>query len=167
MNGRKWIEKKRKLVFVILIMLAVAIICCVMLIFFKNQKSVTLLEWDFMSDYENIELTVKDSQFSQKESYIEMEWQNGTDKKVYYGDEFSLYLEENGKWKECPIFEEYYIWNDLLYFIGAGTKVNVKYPLGQFGVLKEGNYRIEREYWFEEDSANKYSVEIYFCLGKE
>ena len=48
--------------------------------------------------------------------------------------------------------------------VNQNSKEMLDYYLTQFDILNEGKYKIEQEYYFNNDTTNKYNFEIFFSL---
>jgi len=94
--------------------------------------------------------------------YIEVQWINKTDKKICFGQEYMLY--KNGT--KCNLSGGYG-WDALLNVVNPGGGKYEMYFLDYYGKLKEGKYRIEKEFWFQEDENTKYKAFINFTIGTQ
>ena len=85
-----------------------------------------------LTNNENIEVEVVGYAFNWNEAYITFNWRNHTDMDIYYGSEFQLYAERDGKWGSCPVVDENMGWNSELYMLKSGAKTDRKLYLSGF-----------------------------------
>lgn len=149
--------KKVGVIVVILVAFVIVVICCIVV---ENRNKLILSNYECDGGYSNVSSQYLDSAISKNFSYLLIEWSNNTEETIIYGEDFHLYKEVEGKWKECPYVND---WLSIGYEIKPGVKVTRKFPLNIFGVLDEGNYRIKQEYEFAE-SDERFCLEVYFQL---
>lgn len=92
--------------------------------------------------------------------YISVKWTNNTDKELRYGPEFILY--KDGKVYEP---EEVMAWNTILYALKSGKSDGENYDLSLYNLV-DGNYTLEKSFYFGDDVSKKYRAFVNFSISR-
>lgn len=114
------------------------------------------------TDCTEVELTVTEAVINDKTAYITIKLQNNSKDTLCYGEEIRL-MHDTG---ECKLKEKY-VWDSLLYLLKPGYSRTVTCSLDAFDLSKDGNYRMEKEFYFKSESDLVYTASVGFKLGKQ
>ena len=108
---------------------------------------------------DNVEFKFVKGSASKWEPFIEVEWVNKTDEALCFGEEFKLFYED----EEIPLAEGYG-WTLPLYIVNSGGKSSQICSLKGFDISKNGSYRLEKEFFFDNDKDKKYIAYVDFTI---
>jgi hypothetical protein len=95
-------------------------------------------------DYTEVNFRIRTSNITTETSRLDFEINNRSETDYIYGEEFALYKDINGSWNYIDIMFGAG-WNDGGLLLPAGSVNNGSIDIGYFfGVLDEGNYRVEK-----------------------
>ena len=117
------------------------------------------------SDLNGVSLEIVDADLSAPDPYIIIEWENDTDIKLSFGEQFAIYYNQDGTWENCSI-EEDPVWNLPAYMFGANSTVKHTYKLNGQIMTRSGKYRFEAPFTIDGKNDTKYSAWIEFELNE-
>lgn len=82
--------------------------------------------------------------------YIEIEWNNQTDKLISFGEECHIFKKVGSKWVECEIAENF-AWNMLAYSLNDHSTRTHQYGHYSHEEFTSGEYRFETEFSIESE----------------
>ena len=115
------------------------------------------------SEYEGVSINFETASFSGESRYIELLWENKTDKQVFFGEPCYIYKKHGNEWVECKLPENY-AWTMIAYLLNADSTTTHKYGLYGYEDFTAGKYRFETYFSFEENRQENYKVWIDFEL---
>lgn len=101
-------------------------------------------------DYSTISMIIKSKTLSSKGATFILK--NYTDEEYCYGPEYTIEINENGKWKEIDTLTgKPLVWNSIAYTIKPGEEkeININWSY-DYGELKNGEYRLVKKTFKEE-----------------
>ena len=158
----------------VIVILSVVISIVIGAAFLTNPKSKTeddvasqIQNQSFFSDYEGISAIIISADLSAPAPYIEVKYDNSTEKELIYGEMFHIKKFENEAWKDTRKNKEY-IWHTIGYYIrpyGVSTK---KYYLRDLDMDEAGHYRFETTFGIVGGKAEEnYIIQIAFDLKEK
>lgn len=115
------------------------------------------------SEYDGVSINFETASFSGESRYIELLWENQTDKPVSFGEPCYIYKKVGSEWIECELPENY-AWNLLAYLLNADSTTTHEYGLYGYEEFTTGEYHFETYFSFEENHQKNYKVWIEFEL---
>lgn len=115
------------------------------------------------SEYEGVSIEPITISMSGDARYIELLWENQTDKSAMFGEPSFIYRKEGNKWIEYKL-PEGYVWNSLGYMLNSQDTTTHKYSYNGYEEFKTGEYRFETDFSFDENPRENYKVWIEFEL---
>jgi len=107
------------------------------------------------------QLTLTEINTTDENPYIKAEFKNNYDDILCYGEEICLFRDEKELEKS-----EGYGWDTILNTIPPQGNGKITCYLSGFDISKPGNYRMEKEFYFEKTPDEKHRVYISFIVGK-
>ncbi len=137
----------------------VAVITClaVALSFLTNPKTDKVDTTKSGSELDGLSVEV----VSLNTTYIGIKWINNTENNIIFGEEFYIYKQKNGKWKDCRQSKEY-AWNAIAYSVDSSKETVHEYNLAEISVMEDGKYRFESNCFIDGNADSKYKVWVQF-----
>ncbi len=113
------------------------------------------------SDLEGVSLRITSFNHGSADSFMDIEWINGTSEQLSFGEQFAVYYNENGKWVNCSIIEDP-VWHLIGYVLYPESTVNKTYNLSGQQMNRNGKYRFEANFSIDGQPKTKYKVWVEF-----
>lgn len=157
--------KKRKHIFI-----AIAVVLCLLgLLAYlitsskRDDRPLVLAKSDGYTEYDGVDICIKELVMDESNSYIVLEWDNQTGESLGYGEEFYVFR-KNGIFKQnCQ--KENNGWLLPLYVVD-GENPTREINLWNQNLTKKGDYVLEFEFMVGE-SKTQYKAYIEFTLEKD
>lgn len=120
-----------------------------------SNKNLGITQTASGSEHSDVELEILEG----RTDYITVLWKNNSDKYVWCGDEFKIF---KGNTQIKP--PSNYGWDAILNGIQPNTSIEEGYNIGDFGPFESGNYRLEKEFYFQNEPDRKYKVYVEFKI---
>lgn len=115
------------------------------------------------SEYEGVSIEPITISMSGDARYIELLWENQTDKPAMFGEPSFIYRKDGNEWVEYKL-PEGYVWNSLGYSLNSQDTTTHKYSYNGYEEFKTGKYRFDTDFSFDENPRKNYKVWIEFEL---
>lgn len=92
------------------------------------------------SELGGLSVEITDSDFSDFAPYIEIEWKNGSEKDLLFGEEHHFYRKANGEWQDCNESGSS-IFHSIGYMLGSGKTFPKRYGIMHLDMSEAGRYR--------------------------
>lgn len=115
------------------------------------------------SEYEGVSIQPITISMSGDSRYIELLWENQTDKPVSFGEPSYIYRKDGNEWIECKLPENY-AWHMIAYMLNPQDTTTHKYGLYGYEEFTTGKYRFETYFSFDGNSQKSHKVWIEFEL---
>ncbi len=93
---------------------------------------------------DGVSLTIVATDLDSLEPTITVEWKNGLEEEISYGEPFYLYRWVDGEWQNCAMTE--LVWTLPAYIIQPGKTSKKVYSLAGQSVVFPGDYRLEASF---------------------
>ncbi len=118
------------------------------------------------SDIKGVTLKIVDADLSAPDPFFEVEWVNGTESGIEFGEKFIVLFEQDGTWENCSI-EENPVWNLVAYYLEANSRIEHRtYKLNGQLMSMPGKYRLEVPIRLKGESELEHKVWVEFELEK-
>ncbi|MBQ8682957.1 MAG: M56 family metallopeptidase [Clostridia bacterium] len=107
------------------------------------------------AECENVQYALLDASAEPKDQYIQVEWENNTQNVLCFGQEYTLYKDD----EPYPMGDR--VWELLLYTILPRGNYIERYNLPG---LPEGEYRLEKSFYLEDAPDTQYRAFIDFSV---
>ncbi len=91
-----------------------------------------------------VSLTILSTDLDSLNPSITVEWKNGLNEEITYGEPFVLYRKEDGEWQNCLMME--LVWTMPAYIVQPGKTSEKEYRLIGQSVVFPGDYRLEASF---------------------
>lgn len=115
------------------------------------------------SEYDGVSISFMSALFTGDSRNMEIEWNNETDRAIMFGEEIHIFKKNGTKWEECKLPENY-AWPSIGYLVNADSTTTHKYGLNGYEKFTAGEYRVETDFFFDENPKENYKVWIEFEL---
>lgn len=115
------------------------------------------------SEYEGVSIEPITISMVGHSRYIELLWENQTDKPAMFGEPSFIYRKDGNEWVEYKL-PEGYAWNMLGYMLNPKDTTTHKYNYNGYEEFEIGKYRFETDFSFDEYPRKDYKVWIEFEL---
>ncbi len=121
----------------------------------NSNKNLGITETSSGSEHSDVELEILEG----RTDYITVLWKNNSDKSIWCGDEFKIF---KGDMQIEPPND--YGWDAILNGIQPNTSIEKGYNIGDFGPFESGTYRLEKEFYFQNEPDKKYKAYVEFKI---
>lgn len=115
------------------------------------------------SEYEGVSIEPITISMVGDSRYIELLWENQTDKPAMFGEPSFIYRKDGNEWVEYKL-PEGHAWNMLGYMLNPKDTTTHKYNYNGYEEFETGKYRFETDFSFDEYPRKDYKVWIEFEL---
>ena len=162
-------------VIVVAVVSAIVITICFMTNPETNDNSVNLLPKEYTknqysiknvatgSEYDGVSIEPITISMVGEARYIELLWENQTDKPALFGESSFIYRKDGNEWVEYKL-PEGYAWNSIGYLLNPKDTTTHKYNYSFYEDFKTGEYRFVTDFSFDEKPQENYKVWIEFEL---
>ena len=162
-------------VIVVAIISAIAITICFMTNPKTNDGTVELLPKEYVknqygiknvttgSEYEGVSIEPITISMVGDTRYIDLLWENQTDKPALFGEPSFIYRKDGNEWVEYKL-PEGYAWNSIGYMLNPKDTTTHKYNYSFYEEFETGEYRFVTDFSFDEKPHENYKVWIEFEL---
>ena len=129
----------------------------------KKQEPDPILKMkkgDTHSDFEGINVSVKDINYASDRSLFTVEWKNNTDYEVLYGESYTVERFENGEWISCQITEEGPYFESIGIILNPQSTQEKDYKFFyDFNLWVKGKYRFSTDCFVYKNGQNSAAEE--------
>lgn len=98
------------------------------------------------SSHLGVKMTVTDLNLEGDDPTVTVEWSNGIENTVLFGEQFDILYCENGRWESCLKPDTENFSHLLLYTLEPGSKKEMVYHINNFDLSRQGDYRVSATY---------------------
>ncbi len=116
---------------------------------------------DSGSDLDGVSLRIAYLYLSSTDTFMDIEWINSTSDRLLFGEQFTVYYNDNGRWVNCSTVKES-IWHLIAYMVDSESTVNKTYNLSTQRMNRTGEYRFEASFSIDGHPEKDYKVWLEF-----
>lgn len=128
----------------------------------EESNKIGLATTRYGSDSPDVALKVTEAITEEESTYITVSLQNNSEDTLCYGEAIRL-KHDTGE----VGLKDGYAWDSVLYIIKPGGSRTLTCSLNCFDLSKDGNYRLEKEFYFKGADDIKYTAFVEFKLGEQ
>lgn len=122
------------------------------------------------SSHLGVKMTVTDLNLEGDDPTVTVEWSNGIENTVFFGEQFDILYCENGRWESCLKPDTENITHLLLYMLKPGGKKEMVYHINNFDLSRQGDYRVSATYeldiYMDQSLSRQLGVYAGFSLSE-
>lgn len=150
--------------------LVITTIGCLLLAGCSNRPAEQETNWeptpyDTVNNFEGVTLDFKEGTVSEAGGTVI--WKNDTDREYTYGKSFVMEKKVDGNWRQVPVIEKNYGFEDIGYILNASDRQEqiIEWEW-LYGVLAEGEYRLVKDIYdvSEPGDSKQYNLAAEFVL---
>ena len=149
-----------------IVVTAIVVSIAVAVCFLTNPKKQTdfgISSLKSGSDLNGISIEIVNADLSAPDPFFDIKWTNKTSKRINFGEQFTVFYNQNGQWENCSI-EEDPVWSLISCLLDTRSTVEHTYKLNGQIMTRTGKYRFEAPFTIDGNTETKYKACLEFEL---
>ena len=149
-----------------IVVTAIVVSIAVAVCFLTNPKKQTdfgISSLKSGSDLNGISIEIVNADLSAPDPFFDIKWTNKTSKRINFGEQFTVFYNQNGQWENCSI-EEDPVWSLIACLLDTRSTVEHTYKLNGQIMTRTGKYRFEAPFTIDGNTETKYKAWLEFEL---